>query len=268
MEHYLNVIECEKLTQNEEIELGKRIKDGSKTARDILIKHNLRFVVSVARNYLNQGLMLDDLIAQGNLGLIRAAIRYDYTKNFKFISYAVWWVRQAILQGLADNSRIVKIPINKATDIHNVENKYIELIQKLQRIPTYEEVAAELDMSIEKVENIKKFNSSHVSMNVPVGDENEKHVIDIFTYDVDDDVIPNSDEQGNNYLLKKKIRELMSALNEREVDVIKYYFGLNESNFQYSLDDIGKIYDVSRERIRQIKECAIGKLKRAVKVVK
>ena len=246
------------LPAKEEAKMAGRIKRGDNKALEKLIKANLRFVVSVARNYQNQGMSLVDLINEGNLGLIKAASRFDENKNFKFISYAVWWIRQAILQGLADNSRIVKIPLNRVATIHKVGRARINLEQKYNRLPNIGEVAKELGITEDDVTNSIKIGTSHASLDAPLSDERTGSLMDL--------MVDQSMEETDDYAIRKsenrQIDKVLAVLNPREREIIRLYFGIGEET-SYTLDEIGKRSGITRERVRQIKDIAIRKLRRS-----
>ncbi|CAG5080309.1 sigma-70 family RNA polymerase sigma factor [Parvicella tangerina] len=245
------------ITAQEEVELAQRIKQGDMQALDRLVKANLRFVVSVSKQYQNQGLTLPDLINEGNLGLIKAAQRFDETRGFKFISYAVWWIRQSILQALAEQSRIVRLPLNKIGSINKINKTFSALEQKYGRPPTVEEIAEELDVTIKEVKQSIANGGKHVSMDAPLGDEEGSSSM----YDVlinDDN--PRPDKELMMESLRKEIERSLSTLTMREADVLRLYFGLG-SNHQHTLEEIGEKFDLTRERVRQIKEKAVRRLK-------
>lgn len=246
------------LTPQEEAELAKRIRKGDKRAVEKLVKANLRFVVSVARNYQNQGMPLSDLINEGNLGLIRAAYRFDEKKNFKFISYAVWWIRQAILQGLADHSRIVKVPLNRVATIHKVGKARAKLEQKFRRLPNDNEVAHELGINEEEVSNTMKIGSRHSSLDAPIKDEKSGSLIDVLT----DQEQERPDENIVQMSIRDEIEKVLDILTERERTVIRMYFGIGHDT-NYTLEEIGHHSGITRERVRQIKDAALRKLKRS-----
>ncbi len=255
-----DIARFEPLSTKEEFDIAVKIKKGDKKSLDKLVKSNLRFVVSVARNYQNQGMNLVDLINEGNLGLIKAASRFDEKKNFKFISYAVWWIRQAILQGLADHSRIVKVPLNRVATIHKVGKARISLEQKLKRMPNTNEVAKELDISEEDVSRALKIGSSHASLDAPLTDGSTGTLIDL----MDDDRIERPDEYAERKSLNKEIEHILISLSAREREVIQLYFGIEEDT-SYTLEEIGLRMGITRERVRQIKDAALKKLKRSNK---
>ncbi|MBR6439529.1 MAG: RNA polymerase sigma factor RpoD/SigA [Bacteroidales bacterium] len=244
------------ISPDEEVELAQRIKQGDQIALDRLVRANLRFVVSVAKQYQNQGLGLADLINEGNVGLIKAAQRFDETKGFKFISYAVWWIRQAILQAVAEQSRMVRLPLNQVGFLSRVKKTASSLEQLYQRKPTIKEIADELDMPEEKVEAIMKISSKEVSMDAPVTNDDDMTFIDTVVpednYDADKQVISESESA--------EIKRSLSVLNEKERQIIIYYFGL-ESNHPYTLEEIGYMMDMTRERVRQVKDKALKKLR-------
>lgn len=245
------------ITSDEEVELAKRIKRGDKDALERLIKANLRFVVSVAKQYQNQGLSLPDLINEGNLGLIKAAQRYDETRGFKFISYGVWWIRQSILQALAEQSRIVRLPLNKIGSITRINKTFSRLEQEYQREPTPEEVAFLLETSSDIVEDALKVSSHHISMDAPIHDEEGGASL----YDILLNEESLSPDKGLIYgSLCKEIERTLSTLTEREADVIRYYFGLSGCR-QHTLEEIGDEFGLTRERVRQIKEKTIKKMR-------
>lgn len=244
------------ITPDEEVELAQKIKMGDQIALDRLVRANLRFVVSVAKQYQNQGLSLADLINEGNVGLIKAAQRFDETKGFKFISYAVWWIRQAILQAVAEQSRMVRLPLNQVGFLSRVKKTASSLEQLYQRKPTIKEIADELDMPEGKIEAILKINSKEVSMDAPVTSDDDLTFIDTVVpednYDADKDVMSEFESA--------EIKRSLLVLSEKERQVIIYYFGL-ESNKSYTLEEIGYMMDMTRERVRQVKDKALKKLR-------
>jgi RNA polymerase primary sigma factor len=259
LDKYLHEIgRVDLITAEEEVELAKRIKRGDKVALERMIKANLRFVVSVAKQYQNQGLSLPDLINEGNLGLIKAAQRYDDTRGFKFISYGVWWIRQAILQALAEQARIVRLPLNKIGSITRINKTYTKLEQEYQREPTPDEVAFLLETSSEIVEDALKVSSHHVSMDSPIhsADDTGANLYDVM-YNEDS---PSPDHQLMENSLKKEIDRSLSTLDEREADVLRYFYGLGGQRV-HTLDEIGKEFGLTRERVRQIKEKTIKKMR-------
>ncbi|HEY3370262.1 MAG TPA: RNA polymerase sigma factor RpoD/SigA [Prolixibacteraceae bacterium] len=257
LDKYLHEIgRVDLITAEEEVELAKRIKKGDKAALERLIKANLRFVVSVAKQYQNQGLSLPDLINEGNLGLIKAAQRYDDTRGFKFISYGVWWIRQAILQALAEQARIVRLPLNKIGTITRINKTFVKLEQEYQREPTADEVAFLLETSIEVVEDALKVAFHHISMDSPVHTEEGTNMYDMLL----NEDSPSPDQRLMDNSLKKEIDRSLSTLDEREAEVIRYFYGLC-GHQQHTLDEIGQAFGLTRERVRQIKEKTIKKLK-------
>jgi len=240
----------------EEADLAKRIRDGDRLALDKLVKSNLRFVVSVSRNYQNQGLPLVDLINEGNLGLIRAAKRFDEKKNFRFISYAVWWIRQAILQALAEQSRIVKLPLNRVSAIHKIGMVQSRLEQKLSRIPNVYEIAEELRIEPHDVQEAVKIGNSHFSLDAPLQSGDESKLLDLLP----DEHAESPDHGVLNISLHSEVDTVLETLSEREREVVRLYFGIGEET-AYTLEEIGIRFELTRERVRQIKEKAIKKLK-------
>ncbi|MGE4587387.1 MAG: RNA polymerase sigma factor RpoD/SigA [Mangrovibacterium sp.] len=257
LDKYLHDIgKVELLSAEREVELAKRIRKGDQQALEELIKANLRFVVSVSKQYQNQGLSLPDLINEGNLGLIKAAQRFDETRGFKFISYAVWWIRQSILQALAEQARIVRLPLNKIGSINKINRTFSRLEQEYQREPTPEEVAGILQTTSEIVEDAMKVSTHHVSMDAPLREEEENSMYDVML----NDESPSPDNFLIKNSLRKEIERTLSTLGEREAEIIKYYFGLNGYP-QHTLEEIGEVFGLTRERVRQIKEKSIKKLK-------
>ncbi len=244
------------ITADEEVELAQRIKAGDEEALEKLVKANLRFVVSVAKQYQNQGLSLPDLINEGNMGLIKAARRFDETRGFKFISYAVWWIRQSILQALAEQSRIVRLPLNKIGNINKINKAIAKLEQKNERPPTIDELAEELDMSPEDVKESLKNAGRHVSMDAPLVEGEDSNLYDVLRAGD----MPNPDKELLQESLRTEIERALSTLNEREADVIRLYYGLN-GNHPLTLEEIGETFGLTRERVRQIKEKAIRRMK-------
>lgn len=259
LDKYLQEIgKVELITAEEEVDLAKRIKQGDNRALEKLTKANLRFVVSVSKQYQNQGLSLPDLINEGNLGLIKAAQRFDETRGFKFISYAVWWIRQSILQALAEQSRIVRLPLNKIGSISKINKTFARLEQEYEREPTAHEIAKELEITDTDVKETMKNAGKHVSMDAPLvsGDENANTMLEILPND--DDISP---ELGLlNESLRREIERALSTLTQREADVLRYYFGLDGAP-PLSLEEIGQKFDLTRERVRQIKEKGVRRLK-------
>ena len=245
------------LTPDEEVLLIRKIRAGDRKALEILINANLRFVVSVAKQYQNQGLTLPDLINEGNLGLIKAAERFDETRGFKFISYAVWWIRQAILQSLAEQSRIVRLPLNKIGSINKINKAFTKLEQEFQREPMPEEVAEVLNLHPSIVDESLNSTNFHVSMDAPLKDDekSENNLYDVMTINE----TPNPDVELLGNSLKVEIERTLSTLNEREAEILRFYYGLNGLN-AHTLEEIGKELDLTRERVRQVKEKALKKL--------
>ena len=259
LDKYLTEIGREDLiTAEQEVELAKRIKQGDQIALAKMVRANLRFVVSVSKQYQNQGLSLPDLINEGNLGLIKAAKRFDETRGFKFISYAVWWIRQSILQALAEQARIVRLPLNKIGNINKINRIYAELEQKYEREPTVDEMASALELPEKDVSQNIKNNRRHVSMDAPLpGDEDD----DRNMYDL----MPGEQHQNPessllNESLRREIERSLATLSEREADVIRLYFGLTGQH-PMTLEEIGEEFELTRERVRQIKEKAIRRLR-------
>jgi RNA polymerase primary sigma factor len=247
------------LTSEREAELATGIKNGDQEALNTLVKANLRFVVSVARNYQNQGMSLCDLINEGNMGLVKAARRFDEKKNFRFISYAVWWVRQAILQALAEQSRIMRLPLNRAGAIHKISKMQIELEQRYNRQPDTSEIARELSMSESSVQETISISNSHVSLDAPIKDNNGSTLIDLIINTQDGS---GPDENIRAMSMNEEIRQMLDALTEREREIIKLYFGIDQDN-AYTLDEIGRKFKITRERVRQIKSKALNRLRSA-----
>ena len=244
------------ITAEEEVELAQKIKAGDERALEKLTKANLRFVVSVSKQYQNQGLTLPDLINEGNLGLIKAAKRFDETRGFKFISYAVWWIRQSILQALAEQSRIVRLPLNKIGSINKINKAYAILEQKFERPPTPEEIADLVELSITEVKQSLKNTGRHVSMDAPLIEGEDSNLYDV----MGSEDSPNPDAQLMLESLREEIRRALDTLTPREADVVSSYFGLNGGHAM-TLEEIGEKFDLTRERVRQIKEKAVRRLK-------
>ncbi|MCF6171023.1 MAG: sigma-70 family RNA polymerase sigma factor [Bacteroidales bacterium] len=257
LDKYLQEIgKVDLITAEQEVELARRIKQGDKIALEKLTKANLRFVVSVSKQYQNQGLSLPDLINEGNLGLIKAAQRFDETRGFKFISYAVWWIRQSILQALAEQSRIVRLPLNKIGSLNKINKATARLEQKHERTPNQKEIADELDMTTNEVKESMRNAGRHVSMDAPLIQDEDNNMYDVLKSE--EAVTP---ETGLLYeSLRKEINRAVSTLTERESDVVQLYFGLNVEH-PMTLEEIGEKFDLTRERVRQIKEKAIRRLK-------
>ncbi len=242
----------------EEVELAKRIRKGDQKALEKLTKANLRFVVSVAKQYQNQGLSLADLINEGNIGLIKAAKRFDETRGFKFISYAVWWIRQAILQALAEQSRIVRLPLNRVGTLHKIGKVSSTLQQDLGREPSPNEIAEELSLTEGEVSDTLKISNSHLSLDAPFSASEDNSLIDI----LEDEMQPSPDESLLSDSLKVEIEKALDTLTPREAEVINLYFGLNHEK-PLTLEEIGARFSLTRERVRQIKEKAIRRLRHA-----
>ncbi len=257
LDKYLQEIgKVDLLTPDEEVELAKRIKEGDQMALERLTKANLRFVVSVAKQYQNQGLSLGDLINEGNLGLIKAAQRFDETRGFKFISYAVWWIRQSILQALAEQSRIVRLPLNRVGSLNKISKTFSELEQKYEREPSPDELADVLDVTSSEVVDTMKISGRHVSMDAPFVQGEENSLLDVLENDTD----PTPDQGLINDSLRREVQRALSTLTQREADVIALYFGLNGEHAM-TLEEIGEKFSLTRERVRQIKEKAIRRLR-------
>jgi RNA polymerase primary sigma factor len=251
------------ISAEEEVELARRIKQGDQDALAKLTKTNLRFVVSVAKQYQNQGLGLQDLINEGNLGLIKAAQRFDETRGFKFISFAVWWIRQAIHQAIADQSRIVRLPQNQVGTINKLKKEIAKLEQKLERIPTIEEIATVMDLPEYKVVELLRMNTHSQSMDASISPDEDTKFIDTF--------ISNSNEATDQILIQESmnqdVEKILAVLPEQERDIIKMCFGIGEPH-EYTLEEIGNRFDISRERVRQIKERALKRLRAEQKMMK
>lgn len=259
LDKYLQEIgKVDLLTPDEEIELAIKIKKGDQLALERLVKANLRFVVSVAKQYQNQGLSLGDLINEGNLGLIKAAKRFDETRGFKFISYAVWWIRQSILQALAEQSRIVRLPLNRVGALNKIGKAYSNLEQEFEREPSANELAIELEMDINEVSDTLKISGRHVSMDAPFAQGEDNRLLDVLSNDSQ----PTPDFSLMSESLKNEIERALSTLTDREAEVIKLYFGLNKEH-SLTLEEIGEKFNLTRERVRQIKEKAIRRLRHA-----
>ena len=260
LEKYLQEIgKVDLLTPEKEVDLAKKIKQGDQIALETLTKTNLRFVVSVAKQYQNQGLSLSDLINEGNLGLIKAAQRFDETRGFKFISYAVWWIRQSILQALAEQSRIVRLPLNKVGSLNKINRAFSQLEQEFEREPSSEELATILEISADEVETTLGVAARHVSMDAPFVDGEDNSLLDV----LENPNTPGTDA-GLEYLesLRREIDRSLGTLTDRQADVIKLYFGIGVEH-PLSLEDIGDRFGLTRERVRQIKDKAINKLRSA-----
>jgi len=259
LDKYLTEIGREDLiTAEQEVELAKRIKQGDQAALAKMVRANLRFVVSVSKQYQNQGLSLPDLINEGNLGLIKAAQRFDETRGFKFISYAVWWIRQSILQALAEQARIVRLPLNKIGNINKINRAFARLEQEHEREPTVDELAVELEMKDSDVQHNIKNNRRHVSMDAPLpgADDDDRNMYDV----IQGDSLNNPERDLLNESLRREIERSLATLSEREADVLKLYFGLTGKH-PLTLEEIGEVFDLTRERVRQIKEKGIRRLR-------
>ena len=256
LEKYLQEIgHQDLLTADEEVELAQQIRKGDRKALERLTKANLRFVVSVAKQYQNKGLSLPDLINEGNLGLIKAAERYDETRGFKFISYAVWWIRQSILQAIAEQSRIVRLPLNQVGSVNRIARELNKFEQENERKPSVEEMADRIDLPEEKIAEAMKINTNHVSMDAPFADGEDNSLLD---------VLPNTDSPSTDNVLdqeslRTEIGRVLDVLNDREQKVIKAFFGIGMQ--EMTLEEIGDKYNLTRERVRQIKEKAIRRLR-------
>jgi RNA polymerase primary sigma factor len=259
LDKYLQEIgKVDLLSPQEEIDLARRIKKGDQKALEKLTKANLRFVVSVAKQYQNQGLSLGDLINEGNLGLIKAAKRFDETRGFKFISYAVWWIRQSILQALAEQSRIVRLPLNRVGALNKIGKAFSTLEQEFEREPSASELAEELDMSLFEVSDTLKISGRHLSMDAPFAQGEDNRLLDV----IQDNRQPAPDSGLLEQSLKEEVKRALATLSERESQVIKLYFGL-DSEHSLTLEEIGEKFNLTRERVRQIKEKAIRRLRHA-----
>jgi len=257
LDKYLQEIgKVDLLTPDEEVDLAKRIRSGDPLALEKLTKANLRFVVSVAKQYQNQGLTLGDLINEGNLGLIKAAQRFDETRGFKFISYAVWWIRQSILQALAEQSRIVRLPLNRVGSLNKISKTFSELEQKYEREPSPDELADVLEVTTNEVVDTMKISGRHVSMDAPFVQGEENSLLDV----LEDDSEETPDSSLMNDSLRREVQRALSTLTQREADVIALYFGLNGEHAM-TLEEIGERFNLTRERVRQIKEKAIRRLR-------
>jgi len=257
-QYFQEIGKYELITSDEEVELAIKIRNGDKEAKDKLVRANLRFVVSVAKMYQNQGLSLGDLINEGNIGLVKAAQRFDETRGFKFISYAVWWVRQGIMSAIADQSRVVRLPLNRVGNLSRLSKVYRDLEQELERKPTTEELAKILEISPDEVAYILQIASRQVSVDAPfnVGDENKSTLMDVLY----NEELPMPDAELMHDSLKSEVENILSILDEREAEVIRLSFGIG-SNQKATLEEIGERFNLTRERIRQIKEKALRKLR-------
>jgi RNA polymerase primary sigma factor len=259
LDKYLQEIgEVPLLTPEEEIELAMRIKQGNQDALERLTKANLRFVVSVAKQYQNQGLSLGDLINEGNLGLIKAAKRFDETRGFKFISYAVWWIRQSILQALAEQSRVVRLPLNRVGALNKIGKAYSALEQEFEREPSASEIAEQLDMTDFEVADTLKISGRHLSMDAPFSNSEDNRLLDV----IQNDHQPPPDNELMGESLKVEIERALATLTKREAEVVRLYFGLGQEH-PLTLEEIGERFNLTRERVRQIKEKAIRRLRHA-----
>jgi len=257
LEKYLQEIgEMELLSPDEEIELARRIRKGDFRALEKLTKANLRFVVSVAKQYQNQGLLLGDLINEGNLGLIKAAKRFDETRGFKFISYAVWWIRQSILQALAEQSRVVRLPLNRVGALNKIGKAFSNLEQEFEREPSPEEIAEQLSISAFEVTDTMKMSGRHLSMDAPFNQGEDNRLLDI----IQDEGQAPPDHTLMDESLKVEVERALESLSEREAEVVRLYFGLNREH-PLTLEEIGELFNLTRERVRQIKEKAIRRLR-------
>ncbi|VBB45068.1 RNA polymerase, sigma 70 subunit, RpoD subfamily [uncultured Paludibacter sp.] len=260
LDKYLQEIGREDLiTVEEEVELAQRIRNGDRIALEKLTRANLRFVVSVAKQYQNQGLSLPDLINEGNLGLIKAAEKFDETRGFKFISYAVWWIRQSILQALAEQSRIVRLPLNQVGSLNKINKAFSKFEQENERRPSAEELAEELDIPVDKIADTMKVSGRHISVDAPFVEGEDNSLLDVM---VNDDS-PNADRVLINESLSKEIERALSTLSDREHDIVKKFFGIGVP--EMTLEEIGDEFGLTRERVRQIKEKAIRRLRQSSK---
>jgi RNA polymerase primary sigma factor len=259
LDKYLNDIgKISMLSAEEEADLSRRIKEGDQEALDILTRSNLRFVVSVAKQYQNQGLSLSDLINEGNVGLMKAAKRFDETKGFKFISYAVWWIRQSILQAIVEYSRIVRLPLNKVGSYNKVNETFLAFVQEFERDPTNEELGELLDMTPKEVANMLRGTVRHVSVDAPItSDDSDSTMLDVISMN---DESPDQDLMDQS--LKDEVQQGLSILSPREVEVLSAYYGLNGFK-ALTLEEIGELFNLTRERVRQIKERAIRRLRKS-----
>jgi len=261
LDKYLHEIgKVELISTEEEVDLARRIKKGDEKALDKLISANLRFVVSVSKQYQNQGLSLPDLINEGNVGLIKAAQRFDETRGFKFISYAVWWIRQSILQALAEQSRIVRLPLNKIGSINRINKAFSDLEQLYEREPSVHEIAEVLEMAPDDVKEAMKSSGRHISMDAPMKDDEDTTLYDVLLSR--DETSPDKGLLSDS--LRREIERVLSILTYREANILRLYFGLS-TKYQYTLEEIGQEFNLTRERVRQIKEKAIKRLKGATR---
>lgn len=256
LDKYLQEIGHEELiSAEEEVELARRIKTGDRKALEKLTKANLRFVVSVAKQYQNQGLSLPDLINEGNIGLLKAAEKFDETRGFKFISYAVWWIRQSILQAIAEQGRVVRLPLNQVGSVNRINKVLSKFEQENERRPSVDEIADKTDLPHEKIEDVLKVNTRQVSVDAPMADGDGTSMIDFMQSDSD----PSTDEELLKESLRSEIASALSVLNDRERNVIEAFYGINQP--ECTMEEIGKKYGLTRERVRQIREKAIRRLK-------
>jgi RNA polymerase primary sigma factor len=257
LEKYLaDISKEEMISPDEEIVLAKKIREGDEAALDRLTRANLRFVVSVAKQYQNQGLTLPDLINEGNLGLIKAAKRFDETRGFKFISYAVWWIRQSIMQAISEHARIVRLPVNQLGSLTKINKAFTKLEQEYEREPSLEELAEITDLTVDKISDAFRISTRQVSVDAPLLNGEDNSLLDV----IQNKEVEQADTIMMNHSLKKEIERSLNILDEKERDVISLFFGL-ESEDPYTLEEIGEKYDLSRERVRQIKEKALKKLR-------
>ena len=259
LDKYLNDIgKISMLSAEEEADLARRIRDGDQEALEIMTRSNLRFVVSVAKQYQNQGLSLSDLINEGNVGLMKAAKRFDETKGFKFISYAVWWIRQSILQAIVEYSRIVRLPLNKVGSYNKVNETFLAFVQQFERDPTHEELADLLELTTKEVANMLRGSIRHVSVDAPItSDDSDSTMLDIMILNDD-----SPDQDLIDQSLKDEVQQGLSILSPREVEVLSAYYGLNGFK-SLTLEEIGELFNLTRERVRQIKERAIRRLRKS-----
>ena len=248
------------ITSEEEVVLAVKIRDGDERALEKLVRANLRFVVSVSKQYQNQGLTLPDLINEGNLGLIKAAQRFDETRGFKFISYAVWWIRQSIISSIAENSRMIRLPLNKVGNLTKIKRGVSELEQYLEREPTVDEIAEKVEMSSKDVESSISISGRHQSLDAPFSEGEDHGLIDV----MEDGSAPKADRDLMLHSLRQEIARSLETLTDRESDVLKMFFGIGMTH-PYSLDEIGEKHGLTRERVRQIKEKAVKRLKHHTK---
>ena len=260
LDKYLNDIgKIPMLNAEEEAQMARRIREGDEAALERLTKSNLRFVVSVAKQYQNQGLSLSDLINEGNVGLMKAAKRFDETKGFKFISYAVWWIRQSILQAIVEYSRIVRLPLNKVGSYNKVNEAFLSFVQEFERNPTHEELGSILNMTAKEVSNMLKGNGRHLSVDAPLsGEDGDSTMLDVISNSQD----MKPDGRLMDQSLKEEVQQGLSILSPREVEVLSSYYGLNNHK-SLTLEEIGELYGLTRERVRQIKERAIRRLRKS-----